>query len=614
MRRVSIHPAVVLTVAAIGMLAASIGGPDFGRYRQWAFALRNADIFAIPSNIGSPLGLPVTTWSHGPGLLFTVPLVTLGRVVDMADAPLIAGWASILVFWWAFLRILAWAARGNLALIAFGAGAAFLGTHAGFYTRAHASESLALVAVALLVAAVVDPDPRLVRGSWMIGCAAALLFATRTYYIVYAAPALALAFDRIVTGGRLLAGAVADTETPVTTASGRRRLLAATALGLPLLIAIAQQALVNRWMTGSVRESVYIYGDATYRSMDWLAPQISAVLAHPWHGLLVYHPLYAVGFGAALVCLLRSSARRERLLWAAAVAAVLINLWVQAAWHFWWLGTGTFGMRGMAAAAVVLVPAMIRVIADLQVAEISGATARARTWALVAVAACLWSLPLLVLGDTQLYTWDAVIAAQQRGFELLSQARWLGAMAVAAALIAAVGLWARDRRRLVATDPVVIASAGLLCVLSLGYVMASARAPLENGRGAALVFPAFLLLTLLGSSFIVWRLATQRLRQHSAPRGGDAPRQPDDVTRPLVTFAVTAVFVIGTVLFARLAVDTERRIAGGNLPPVSYQYRASFQLQIAINSLREYERISGFEARKDALRRFLQSQGVTLNR
>jgi len=614
MRRISIHPAVVLAVAAIGMLAASIGGPDFGRYRQWAFALRNADIFAIPSNIGSPLGLPVTQWSHGPGMLFTVPLVTLGRVVNFTDAPFVAGWASILVFWWAFFRILTWAARGNLALTAFGAGAAFLGTHAGFYTRAHASESLALVALALLVAAVVDPDPRLIRGSWMIGCAAALLFATRTYYIVYAAPALALSADRIITSGRLFAGPAADTGMAAAGTSGRRRLVAATALAIPLLIAIAQQLLVNRWMTGSVRRSVYVFGDATYRSMDWLAPQFSAVLAHPWHGLLVYHPLYAVGFAAMLTCLLRSSARRERVLWAAGLGAVLINLWVQAAWHIWWLGTGTFGMRGMAAASVVLVPAIVRVIADLQAKQTTDAATRARAWALAVVAACLWSLPLLMLGTTQFFTWAAVFAAQQRGFALLTGARWLGATAVAAALIAAAGSWAQKRRRLVATDPVIIATAGFLCALSLGYVMASARGPLEDTRGAALVFPALLLVILTGSSFVLWRLATRRLREYGAQRNGDALPRPDDIARPLVAFAVTVVFIIGTALFTRLAINTERRLASGDIPQVNYQYRATFQLQIAINGLREYERISGFEERKDALRRFLESQGATLNR
>jgi len=102
---------------------ASVAGPDLARYRQWAFAFWQTDIFAISSNVGSPLGLPVTTWSHGPGMLFALPLVVLGNIVDVVDTPIIASWAATLIFWWAFLRILRWSARGNLPLVALGLGA-----------------------------------------------------------------------------------------------------------------------------------------------------------------------------------------------------------------------------------------------------------------------------------------------------------------------------------------------------------------------------------------------------------------------------------------------------------------------------------------------------------
>jgi hypothetical protein len=59
-----------------------------------------------------------------------------------------------------------------------------------------------------------------------------------------------------------------------------------------------------------------------------------------------------------------------------------------------------------------------------------------------------------------------------------------------------------------------------------------------------------------------------------------------------------------------LAIDTERRIARDDLPDDRFTYTATFHVQTAITSLREYQRISGFEERKQALREFLVSQGV----
>jgi hypothetical protein len=35
---------------------------------------------------------------------------------------------------------------------------------------------------------------------------------------------------------------------------------------------------------------------------------------------------------------------------------LLLHLYVQAAWYCWWLGTKTFGMRGLTTGAVLLVP------------------------------------------------------------------------------------------------------------------------------------------------------------------------------------------------------------------------------------------------------------------
>ena len=44
----------------------------------------------------------------------------------------------------------------------------------------------------------------------------------------------------------------------------------------------------------------YVYGGAGFTSVDLWHPELRAVLVHPWHGLLSYHPLYGVAFAAVV--------------------------------------------------------------------------------------------------------------------------------------------------------------------------------------------------------------------------------------------------------------------------------------------------------------------------
>ena len=599
MRRVSIHPSVVLVILAACLLAAAIGGADFGRYRQWAVALRGGDIFLIGSSVGSPLGIPLTHWSPGPGMLFVVPWLVLGNVVDANLAPLVAGWLSTLLFWWAYFRILAWASRGTFALTAFGAGAAFLGTHAGFLSRSHASESLAIAFVAVLVASAVDPDEGLVASSLTVGCSTALLVAIRAHYAVYALPALLLAAGRIFDLDFARSSIDRDSNE-----GARRRLVAGLLLLAPLLIAVFQQGVVNRWMTGSVASSPYVFGDSAFRSVNWLDPLFFPVVAHPWHGLLVYHPLYALAFVAAVICLIRSTSRREKILWAAAIVAVAINLWIQAAWHVWWLGTGTYGMRGMAPAAVVLVPAVVRVVADARSTDGIAQVVRGRVWVLATALCCLWSFLMLLQSSSQFYTSSDVFAGQGAAIAGLLEAK-RAAWVLAVAMVAGVWLWARSRQRLVGADLLVVLSAGLLWLLSLEYGLTSALRGWRSGN-SKLFLPAALILVLTGSIFVSTRLAAGLIGRYRR-QSQDRVSASDELAPPLARLSITLAFLMSTVFFARLALITESRLAEGDIPDRTYAYVANFDVQSALTGLREYQRINGFEGRKEALRRFLSS-------
>jgi hypothetical protein len=606
MNRASSHSALLLGIAALCMLVASIGGADFGRYRAWVTVLKTGNIFLMSSNVGSPLGIPVTHWSHGPGLVYVVPVAVIGRIVDHTSASLVAGWLTILVFWWAFLRILEWASRGSVLLIAFGAGAAFLGTHAGFYTRAHASESLALALVAVLVASVVVPDQRLIRASWLVGCSTCLLIVTRSHVALYAVPALLLAGSRILGLSFFDAdiGPAEDKRRP----ERWRKWVAGVALSLPILVALIQQAFVNRWMTGSLGASPYVFGGEGFRSVDWLHPLFWTVITHPWHGLLVYHPLYALAFVALIVCMARANSRGERVLWLGAIVAISVNLWVQAAFYVWWLGTTTFGMRGMATAAVFVVPALVRVMADAAGEGKRERSTALRLWALATLICCLWSLLMLIKGPTQFFSWTAVVAGQTSAAAELLDVSWIASMAVSTVLVAGSWLWARRDRMLTESDRLLVATTGVLCALSMAYLLVSAY-PRWNRAVAGLLLPSVTLLVLIVSISLLVRLATSWVGLHvGQPR--EAGQSSSGFAQLLVSVSISAVFLIGTVLFARLALRTETRLAAGDIPDRTYKYVATYRVDRALVSFREYLRIQGFEERKMALHSFLRSEGV----
>ncbi len=606
--RLRIPPAWVLGIAAVALLGVSRGGADYGRYRAWTTVFSTGDIFTLRSQVTSPLGIPLTQWSHGPGTLFVLPELALRNVVAPTQSPMVAGWLVSLAFWWAFLRLLLWAARGRLDLVALGAGAAFVGTHAGFYSHAHASESVAFAFIAVLTLEVVRPTRSLIAASLLVGASTALLVVTRSYAGVYALPALVLTAARVVGVYQVPPVAEPGARTDARPATWPRRVIAALCLALPLLVAIVELAWVNRWMTGSVARSAYVYGGGDFHSVDWWHPELLAVLAHPWHGLLVYHPLYAVGLVATVVCLSRARSVTARLLWGGALLAFLVNLYVQSAWFVWWMGTGTFGMRGMAGSAVVLTAALVRVCSDAGAREPAGSFGRAlheRGWLLVTATCCLWSFLLLTQGYTQMFTYAAVWQRQRIALTGLWDQEALFAFGLAAILM--LGVWRWWRQRPDARRPLVEATGLLLGTLALGYLFQrlGVRAV---ARLAPLLVPALLMLVVVGSLFI---LSVALKKWLVAASGASAVSGTFELTTGrLVRVAVISVFVITTVLFARLALRTEARLAAGDLPDLSSRYTNTFEIADTIASYREYQSVAGFEDKKAALLLFLQAHDV----
>ena len=280
----------------------------------------------------------------------------------------------------------------HVAFAGFGVGALFVGTHLGFYSFSYSTEGFASAFVAAAWAiALSRPQPG-VLASAAIGAFAGLLLLVRPYLVLYALPPLWLVVVGLPVARQRL---------------DRRAFVRAVVAAVPVVLAVVESAVVNRWMTGSPFHSPYVYGDFGYQSVDLLHPQIGAVLAHPWRGLLVYHPLYGIAFIALLIAVWRDG--RWRMLWASTAGVVLLHLWVQSAWHIWWLG-GSFGMRGLAPAALPLMVALIAALAR----GIEG-SGRITMWLMRAsLIACAWSFLLLRHADEDnfYFTWSELVAAR----------------------------------------------------------------------------------------------------------------------------------------------------------------------------------------------------------
>jgi hypothetical protein len=86
-------------------------------------------------------------------------------------------------------------------------------------------------------------------------------------------------------------------------------------------------------------------------------------------------------------------------------------VYLQAAWYAWWLGTLTFGMRGLSIAAVVLIPAIVRFMRERE-----GRNKSNTLFGALVLAACLWSTPLLLANlrsETQFMTYLELLGSYE---------------------------------------------------------------------------------------------------------------------------------------------------------------------------------------------------------
>jgi len=539
----------IFAVAAVLLWEARGDGPDFGHYFEWGRAAVTADIFELHGDVLSPAGVPFSQWSAAPGMLFAATYYAAGEQIEFRTAAYLTGWAAALLFWMSAVAALRVVARGSPGLAAFGAGVLFVGTHAGLYSHTYSTELLASSLIAAAWAIALSQTGGGILASAAVAACAGLLLFVRPYLVLYAAAPLWLVVSRP-------SGSRRDAST--------RRFMTLLAAAIPLGLAALEAGAVNRWMTGSPLHPAYLYGGFGFHSVDLLHPQPGAILTHPWRGLLAYHPLYGIAFVGLLIRASRGGP--WRLLWVATVVAALIHLWIQSAWHIWWLG-GSFGMRGLAPAALPLVLALVTTIGQ----EMDDRPRRAIWWVRASLIASVWSFALLLQGSSDHLTWSALLAAQ------------LPAAVATGALVLLWMLLAVSRRRWRVPDMrSEVACAGVVVLAaSIGYLIAR-----TNARASApLLFTA-----AVAAVGVFYLSRVQRLKRSALS---------------VACAAAVVLFAAQALIFGRLAVRTERYIASGDRPLRQFQSVGAVPIGDLRQNYAEYMGIAGFDDRKRKLRAYL---------
>ncbi len=621
-------PPFVAGLFLLLFLAAAVSGPDFGHYMTWARAFRTLDTtaFLAEGDTLSPMGVPLSQWSHGPGLIFSLCPEICHKFMSLDRQAILIGWALTIIFWWAMVGLLRHAAYGDVQWIVYGVALATVGTQLGFYSRSYASETLSQAFLAVMALWVVTRKTWRILDALVMGCLAGFLVITRAQLLIYAVPLLA-ATCYFIWKSR-------DPHTTWLSRNGAGTLLSACLI--PLLVGLTQVGFANRWMTGSFLGSPYSFGNNTFRSLDFARPELSAVLFHPWHGLLTHHPFFVLGFIVLLLLVFQSRTIWMKLFYIGLALAIATHVYLQAAWYVWWLGMQSFGMRGMSIAAVVLVPALIRFMREREIHKKSNTIL-----GIFVLAACLWSAPLFLQNlyeETQFMTYadllgffGSLMHSLQPRYLLLGAALSALLAIILVALDRALGrpgtapgrhtlraaLIAQMKRRLILSiSLVLLVPIGLYCLIGYGLNRYSYLVPAAGGLAPSLAVASIPISATLTLLFLALSgpasTAPERRRdfaEEPVDREHPSPAVRTRAPRPATVVAVVLIclFVTSTAVFARLAVHIERsRNSAGtpSFPADRVRYVSSVHVKEVEESYFEYLSLPGFEAKKQALRAY----------
>jgi hypothetical protein len=452
---------------------------------------------------------------------------------------------------------------------------ALVGSHYGFYSLVHSSESLSYLPLAALLVLAARAQPLSVAGALGLGLLAYLLVLIRSQLALYCAPIYLWA----------LWPALLDLKERARRAASFARFACA---GLPPVAALIQGKALYALMMGPGKSSPYVFGDGEFASFSLRGAELRAVLVHAWHGLFTYHPVYALGLGCLIALFAHLRTVRGRLALAALLAAMAAHVLVHAAWYCWWLGTGTFGMRGLSVWCILLFPALGWALGQRRGALLY----------LPIALCCAWSFLLLVQTVepsvyVQHYTWRALLDS----LAVTARAHYSDALALAL-LAAAVAWMGREGQ----ARGVRASWAGSACAFTLYAcyaldVNAGPRGPFSEfvrGREGWLHVLLAVLIAASCSGAGSWRLDLSRLRMPVVGRG--------------FLVAGLVLFLLSNALFARrLAQFAEQRAP---YDPARFRYCSSVQVEEVVATYHEYLRVPAFQAKKAQLKRYVDALDV----
>lgn len=394
---------IVLTIfftmlAFVPLLHIYTGDSDFYKYFLWAKAFNQGDLFSLGGSILSPQGVPLSQWSFGPGLIFSLG----GLFTDQTfGITIFVGWIFAIIFWISYCGILLNVTKNNHSLVLLGVSSSYIGTPLGYYSSAYGSESLSYTCLSVMIYWLLSRNRFSTFDCLVVGIWASLLVAIRSQLILYTIPVYLIILYKIRDGYS------------AENASVTRSMLNVAASFVPLLLAIVAASTANFWMTGSAFESVYNFGFGDFASVDFSHPEWSAVLVHSWHGLFAYHPLYLLGFAALAEMIRIQQDRSQQVVLVVTACVIMLHVYLHASWYCWWLGMGSFGMRGLSICAIILMPILLKILSEREEQGKSNVAVVA-----VIMVLCLWSFALLTQGPTQYYTYGQLFDGVGSAFEI----------------------------------------------------------------------------------------------------------------------------------------------------------------------------------------------------
>ncbi|MBI3817313.1 MAG: hypothetical protein HY286_01375 [Planctomycetes bacterium] len=558
--------AIFATIVANVM---SVPGPDFLHYFQWGRAAVGGDIFEIRSSTLSPIGIPLSQWSHGPGFFFGFGEWIAGRWLDPIACMRIPLAALQFIFYWSAAGIIRIAARGNLSYYIFGLNLLILGTNAAYYTKCVASETIALSSLSVMLYFVISRSAWRLLDSAVVAAAFGFLIIARVQVAPYGIVCLLIPRLR---------------DNP----PANYRLVCALSAVAGVWAAV-QIGIVNYWMTGIPWRSPYIFGDEFFQSVSLTNTHLWAILFHPLHGWFATHPFIMIGLASMIFFTARTRNARARVLGIATIVTIGLNIAVNASWYCWWLGD-SFGMRGLVCGSLIIVPAFIYIISRAE-------RAPAAISVVASTICCAWSCLLMWREIASPFRWADLIHLQS---SVLADP--LFSIPAIGGILTVAALWIRDRAKF--GIPIVVPCCEVLSALTIGYIFGNLTKTfaLQTPLAAYGAEACGLVLAIAAALFIhriQLRAPRENLNIH--PHAGRR------AIERVVGAAAAAMFLFITFAFARLALNTFSKLsdpyfAASRINNISKNGAVSID---EITGGGEFVGIPGFDADTRQVREFI---------